>query len=100
MTREISRYFCAERQEERTGERQILMDIIPERILLRAVITVSVRHVRISRMVDCCVCSWPSKRKWCPYLPPDGVDMKLSNYFCIVVFIYFVRGKQIPHLFA
>jgi len=81
MDREEGTYV--QRERERTGERQMLLDIIAERIVLRAFITVSIGHVRWETAAVCLFIS--VEEKGCPYLPPDGVNMKLINY-CAVSF--------------
>jgi len=86
LDREVGTYVQRERERERTGERQMLLDIIPERIALGAFITVSRGHVRTSMMGDCCTMPvYKRREKGCPYLPPNGVNMKLINY-CAVSF--------------
>jgi hypothetical protein len=61
----------------------MLLDIIPERTVLRAFITVSIGHVRWETAAVCLFIS--VEEKGCSYLPPDGVNMKLINY-CPVSF--------------
>jgi len=79
----------------------MLLDIIPDRIVLRAFITVSGGHVRTSMMGDCCsmsVCK--RRRERVPLSTSKWGEHEAHQLLCDVFLTYFVRRRQILNLFV
>lgn len=87
------------RERERTGEKQMLLDIIPERIVLRAFITMSRGHVRTSMVGDCCSMSvYKRRRERVPLSTPKWGEHEAHQLLRGVFLTYFVRRRQILNL--
>jgi len=95
MDREVGTYV--ERERKRTGERQMLLHIIPERIVLRAFITVSRGHVRTSMMGECCSMSvYKRRRERVPLSTPKWGEHKAHQLLRDVFWpILYVEGKYL-----
>lgn len=79
----------------------MLLDIIPERIVLRAFITVSRGHVRTSMMGDCCsMFVYKRRRERVPLSTPRWGEHEAHQLLRDVFLTYFVCRMQILNLFV